>query len=111
MAKLVLTATQDCILSLGATTDKKGNPAPIDESTPPVWSSTNTDLLTVAPSGDGKTATVSAVGPIGTAQAQVSVDLQVGDGVVPGIGVLDVEITAGLAATVNIVPGTPTEQP
>ena len=111
MASIKLKATQDVVLSFGKTTDKKGNPAPIDESTPPEWFSTNTDLGTVTPSADGKTATLSAVGPLGTFQVNGKVDLDTTAGVKEGIGVLDVEIIAGDAVAVEIVPGEPTEQP
>lgn len=109
---LKLTATQDCPLAIGPTTDKKGNPAPIDDTVPPEWFSSNTDIVTVTPDpNDGKKATISAVGPLGTAQVNVRVDVDTSEGTKPGIGVLDVEVVAGEAALITIEPGTPVEQP
>lgn len=109
--KLTLKATQDCVLSLGTGKDRKGNPAPIDETVPPTWFSTNTDIGTVTASEDGKTATLSAVGPLGTFQVNANVDLDTTEGTKPGVAVLDVEVIAGDAVIIDIVPGTPTEQP
>ncbi len=54
-------------------------------------------------SADGLTATVAAIGPLGTAQIQVS------DG--PLNGVDDIEVIAGDATTINLVAGVPTDKP
>lgn len=89
--------------------DKKNNPAPLDGV--PEWSTDNTDLLLLAPAADGKTCTIKALGPLGTGKVTVKADADLGSGSTEVIGVLDVEITGGQATVINVVPGTPTEQP
>jgi hypothetical protein len=51
-------------------------------------------ILEVTDNGDG-TAKVKAVGPVGTAQVQVSADADLGEGVKTVTGVADVEVVAG----------------
>jgi len=93
--------------------DKRGNPAALDGV--PEWSTDNSDVLALSPSADGMTCTISAVGPLtapgSPALVTVKGDADVGAGVVPIIGTLEVEITGGAATTIAITPGTPAEQP
>jgi hypothetical protein len=105
---LTLTATQFSKLSI-APKDRKGNPAKLDGV--PEWATDNSEILTITPSADGLSCDVTAVGMIGTANVQVTGDADVGSGVTPIIGTLEVEVIAGNAITVDIDPGTPTEQP
>jgi hypothetical protein len=89
--------------------DKKGNPAPVDGV--PVWLTDNTELLALTPAADGLSCLVAAVGPLGTATVSVTADADLGAGVTPIVGTLDVQITGGTATTATLAPGTPTEQP
>jgi hypothetical protein len=91
--------------------DKKGNPAPIDPNSPPVWATDNPNILALSPTPDGKTCTVKAVGVLGTAKVQLTVDADPSANVSNIIGILDVNVIGGSAVMVNLVPGTPTEQP
>lgn len=89
--------------------DAKGNPAPIEGA--PVWSVSDPALLTVtALEPDGLTALVVAVGPLGAAQVLVSADADLGEGVTTIGGLLDVDIVAGQAVSLEIVAGVPSEQ-
>ncbi len=81
----------------------KGNPAPIDGV--PAWAVSDAALLSLAVSADGLSATVSAVGPIGTGQVSVNVDADLGVGVTPVVGVLDVQVVGGDAAVLQISSG------
>lgn len=89
--------------------DKKGNPAPVQGV--PVWATSDATILSVTPEADGLSATIVANGPLGTAQVSVTADADLGDGVKPVVGTLDVNIVAGEAVSANISAGTPTEQP
>lgn len=104
--------------SLGATqqvdvtikiVDRKGNPAKVDGT--PVWAVDNTELLAVTTSPDGMTCTVAAVGPLGSGTVSVTADADLGAGVVPLVGSLDFEVTAGTATSITLTPGTPSEAP
>lgn len=102
-----LTATQQVDITFKAT-DKKGNPAPVQD---PTWATDNSDLLTLTPSADGMSVTVAAVGVLGTGKVQLTADADLGAGVVPIIGTIDIEVTAGNATVIVLTPGSPSEQP
>jgi hypothetical protein len=108
---LVLTATQQAALSF-TVVDAKGNPASIDGT--PTWSSVDPSTVMVEPATDGMTAVVKAVGPVTTpgtsVQVSVSVDADLGAGVTPLVGTLDVSVLAGTAVAVSLAAGTPEEQ-
>lgn len=104
---LTLTANQKANLSVQFL-DAKGNPALVDGT--PVWMTENSDLLALEPALDGMSCTVSAVGPIGETTAQVTADADLGAGVVNIFGSILVEVTAGMATTVEITATTPEEQ-
>jgi hypothetical protein len=84
--------------------DAKGNPALVDGA--PVWAASD-PALDVQTSPDGMTATISAVGPLGAYQVTVTADADLGAGVVPLMGILDVVVVASEAVAVNVVPGVP----
>jgi len=107
---LTMTATQKCDLTLEIT-DSKGNPASVDGV--PVWSSADETRLSIEAGADGLTATIVAEGPATTQPVQVSVtaDADLGSGVKPLVGLLDVTIVGAEATVIAITPGTPTEQP
>lgn len=90
--------------------DKKGNPAKVEDGSIQ-WMTDNPNLLALTPSADGKTCTVVAVGPLGTATVTMKADADLGAGVSELVGTLEVEVTAGTATVVTLNPGTPTEQP
>ena len=71
----------------------------------------NTDVLALTPAGDGMSCIVAAVGAIGTGIVTLTADADMGGGVKPVIGTLEVSITAGEATNVVLTPSTPTEQP
>jgi hypothetical protein len=109
---IVLTATQQVSLSISVV-DRKGNPARVDGV--PTWSVSDATVLTVEPASDGigsdgMVALVKAVGTLGTAQVRVTADADLGEGVTPLVGVLDVEVLAAQAVAVSIAAGTPEEQ-
>lgn len=99
--------SQQVDASIGAVTDRVGNPTTLQN---PAWSSSDESILAVTPGADGTTATFRAVGPLGVASIHLDADADLGDGVEPIQGIVDVEVVAGNATTVNITLGTPTEQ-
>jgi len=104
---LLLTVTQKCSLTLDPR-DAKGNPAPLDGA--PMWSSSDTSIVTVQTSQNGLAAEVVAVGVVGNAQVNVTADARIGPDVVSISGTLDVSVLAGEAVTLGISTGTPEEQ-
>jgi hypothetical protein len=104
---LTLTDTQQCSLSI-AVTDKKGKAASVDGA--PQWSTSDVAVVTVEPAADGLSAVLKAQSP-GTAQIAVVADADLGDGITPLSGTLDVTVIAGAAVAVAIGTGTPEEQP
>jgi hypothetical protein len=102
MSALALLDNQHCPLTIQAV-DAAGNPATLPAGAV-TWTSSNDTVVTVTPSADGMSADVSAVGPLGTAQIGVSVAV---DASTTLTGSLDVTVSAGSAATIQIVPGTP----
>jgi len=99
-----LTDIQQVSLAIQAV-DARGNPAKLDGA--PVWTSSDTALLTVVASDDGLSCVATAVGPLGTAQVLVTADADLGTGVRALTGLLDIDIIASEALNVVIVPGTP----
>ncbi len=98
-----LTDIQKVSLAISAV-DAAGNPAPIENAT---WVSSNETVLTVVASVDGLSAVATTVGPLGTAQVQVSADARIGAEEVILQGVLDVEVIASEATALNVTAGTP----
>lgn len=105
---LILTATQQVNLSVSFV-DKAGNAAKVDGL--PVWTSSDSNILTVTPSEGGLSAMVATVGPVGTAQVSVQADADLGEGVTALIGTLDVEVVAAQAVVAVLAAATPEEKP
>ncbi len=101
----ILRDSQQVALSYTATS-KKGNPTSVQD---PAWSSSDESVVTVAGNTTGG-ATAKAVGPTGTATITLTGDADLGEGVKPVRGVLDIEVVAGDAAVFNITVATATEQ-
>lgn len=75
--------------------DAKGNAAIVDGV--PVWKSSDESVATVVASEDGLSATITPIGPIGTAQISVEADADLGEGVKPVITLVDLEVVGGEA--------------
>lgn len=102
---LILKDSQEVVLSYTATS-KAGNPASVENAT---WASSDPSVVVTA-SADGSTATAAAAGPLGTATVTLSGDADLGEGVKPVTGVIDIQVVTGDAAIFNITAGEPTEQ-
>jgi len=89
--------------------DKAGNPAQVDGV--PEWMVDNPNVLAINPGIDGLSCRVAAVGPLGLAKVTLTADADLGEGVTAVVGFLDIEITAGQAATVQLNPTAPVEKP
>ena len=80
--------------------DVKGNPAKVESV---VWASSDPAIMTVVPDAtDPMKAVFTAVGPLGTAQVQVSADADLGAGVTTINGTADVEVIASQAVALNV---------
>jgi hypothetical protein len=93
---------QKALLTI-APTDAAGNPSTIDGI--PTWSTSDPTIATVAADPNdstGLTAFAVPVGPLGTAQIQVSVDADMGNGIRTVTGLLDIEVQAGETVSVAI---------
>jgi hypothetical protein len=106
-----LTATQQEQVTLKVTT-KSGKPATLDGI--PEWSSSDDSVATVTPAADGMSAVIKAVNDVGgVCQITASGDADLGAGVIPITGFLDVTVamgSGGQAAVFELIPGAPTEQ-
>jgi len=108
MASLQLTDVQHDSLALVAL-DAAGNPATLPAGSV-TWGVSDPTILAVTPSDDGMSADVAAQGPLGTAQVTVAVALDPSDPSKTLTGTLDVTVVASAAATIQIVPGAPTNK-
>lgn len=101
MTTFNLTADQEVALTLQFV-DKFNNPVTAPSGTP-AWSVDNTALATLNVAGDGLSASLVAVGPVGTVNLTVSLD---------GVnGTLQVDVAAGAVAAITVVPGAVTNHP
>jgi hypothetical protein len=106
---LILTDIQQVELQV-APKSAAGNPAPIDGA--PSWSSSDDTVLTVTPdAADPTKALAVTTGKLGNARVQAQADADLGAGVVPVTAVLDIEVHASAAVTLDIAAGTPTDRP
>ena len=87
--------------------DAKGNPTTLDGAI--TFTSSDPALLTVTSTGN-LSADVVAVGPLGNAQVLANGDADLGAGVVPVTGILDVVIIAGQAVNIAIAAGAVSDQ-
>jgi hypothetical protein len=67
-------------------------------------------VATVEPAQDGLSAVVKAADELGTTQISVTADADLGEGVAPIAGTIDIEVVGGQAVALSIVAGTPAEQ-
>jgi hypothetical protein len=102
--EMILQDIQKVTLSI-TPVDAAGNPAKVDGA--PVWESTDTTVVSLEVATDGLSAVATAVGPLGTAQVSVTADADLGQGITPLIGTLDIEVVASAAVSLNVTAGTP----
>lgn len=104
---LSLTATQQATVTL-VVKDKKGNPAAVDGV--PSWSSSDLNVAIIQPSPGGLDGLIVAVGK-GSCRITVSADADTGPVVITITAFLDVTVSGGIPATMEIIVGTISEQP
>ena len=85
--------------------DAAGNAALVDGAC--TWESSDVTVLTVEPAADGLSAVALTTGKLGTAQIKCTADADLTEGVLPILGVLDVEVVASAAVSVAITAGAP----
>lgn len=98
---LKMTTIQRFLLS-AQFVDKKNNPAEVENIK---WLTSNSDVLALEPSEDGKSCMVSAVGIPGTPEVQVSADADTSEGVELLVGRFAVEVVAAKATSITLTPG------
>jgi hypothetical protein len=103
-----LTDVQEVDLSIQPV-DKKGNAAPVEGA--PAWSSSMPDVVSLTVAEDGLSAKAVAVGPLGVAQILVEADADLGEGIKPISGTLDIEVVPSEAVGLSVVAGVPVDQP
>jgi hypothetical protein len=108
MASVTLQDHQQCRPAIRPVT-RRGQPAPIDGV--PVWAVSDPTIVELTPEADGMRCLVRPVGPAGDAQVRVEADADMGAGVIPIIGLLDVKVLAGLATIIDVLPGPVEDQP
>lgn len=87
-----------------APTDKKGNPALVEDI---VWSTSDPTIATVVASADGLSAEVIPADNLGAVQIKVTADSKIGTEENFLTGLSDIEVMAGEAVNLGIVAGTP----
>lgn len=105
---VTMTVDEKFVVRVKAIKDSHGNVAKVDGV--PVWATDNTDVLALAPSTDGMSCEVKAVGMIGGANVQMTADADLGPGVKNIIGTLLVDVSAGVATVVELETDPPTPQ-
>lgn len=103
---LQLTDSQQCDLSIAAV-DKKGNPAPVQN---PTFASSDETVATVVVDSTDPSKAVVVAGAPGVCQVQVGADADMGDGITPLTGTLDITVVGGQAVSLAVSAGTPVEQ-
>lgn len=112
---LTLRDDQKATLSI-APVDAKGKPAALDGV--PVWAGSDDTVFTVVAAADGLSAVLVAVAPNANdatgapvpARVVVTADADLGSGVTPLTGTLDVVVTGGQATTLTINAAPPASQ-
>jgi hypothetical protein len=104
---LVLTDVQKVTLKVNPVS-AAGNPAQVDGA--PVWSSSDDTVLSLSVSEDGFSAEAVTTGKLGVAQVNVSADVDMGEGVKTLTGVLDVEVKASEAVSLNLAADVPVDR-
>jgi hypothetical protein len=92
-----------------APVDKFGNPATIDGAA--VWASSDETVATVVPSADSLSCDVLPVGKVGSVQISATADADMGDGIKPVSGTIDIEVVAGETVSMGVAAGAPVPNP
>jgi hypothetical protein len=104
-----ITITADKVVSLSidpaSIKDREGNPAAVQGT--PVWASSDETVVTLQVAEGGMSA-VAVSHLAGAARVLVEADADLGDGVKPINGSLEIEVTPGVAAAITITAGEPT---
>jgi hypothetical protein len=108
MADTAFTLLDDQLVTFSVSeTDDAGNPV-TDLLSAPAWAeSSGGAILAIAPSADGSTAVVTAVGPLGDATVTYTATLASGT---PVTGSVAVTVAASAAAGVTLVPDAPSHK-
>lgn len=85
--------------------DNAKNPAPVEAGST-VWAVSDATLATVTPIDDNS-ATVQALGPLGTFELTVTADADLGDGVTNISDAATINVIAGPATNLGLSLGTP----
>jgi hypothetical protein len=101
---LVLTTSEKVGLTIQPQ-DQYGNPARVDGI--PSWGLSDDTIGSLTPALDGLSAEFVTSGALGLTQVNVQVDADLGGGVRPVVGTLDIQVEAAEAVTVGIVAGAP----
>jgi hypothetical protein len=107
MSNLILTDSQKVMLTLAPVT-AAGNPAPVDGV--PTWGSSDETILTVTPAADGMSCEAFTTGLLGTAQINVTADVEMDEGITNLTGAQIIDVLAGQAVSLGIQAGTPEEK-
>lgn len=98
--------SEQVVLSVEAL-DSEGNPANVNIG----WSTSDDTIIAIQPNSNGTVTAIASPGAGGLGMARVTADAtDVSDGDVH-TGTFDIEVIAGDAVSVNIVPGTPETKP
>ena len=108
VSNVTLTDSQKAVLSI-TVLDAKKNPAQLDGV--PAWATSYETIATIDTSADptGMSAVLFGVRP-GSCTVTVTGDADLGEGVVPIVGTLDVSVTPGQAVIIAINAGEVSEQ-
>lgn len=85
--------------------DRFGNVAKVDGI--PVWSVSDPGIGALEAAADGLSAVFTTAGPLGVVQIQVQADADLGGGIKPLVGTLDIQVEAGEAVSLGLVAGIP----
>lgn len=110
--ELTLTNTQKAIVRIKRFKNAKGGDATVDGI--PAWASADETSVVVTASEDGKTVEIKTVGPVSPAgiptRVTMTADADLGEGVSPIFGTVDVTVKPGQAVEVELEADAPVEQ-
>lgn len=104
---LILTDIQKVDLSISPKS-AVGNPALVDGT--PVWTVSDDSVIVLDIDDDGMHAVASTTGKLGSVRISVEVDADLGEGVKTIVGLLDIQVKASEAVSLDVSAGTPTDQ-
>ncbi len=101
---MIITDTQKVNLTVSFQ-DAAGNPARVDGT--PTWASSDESIVTLDVAADGMSAFAVSAGPLGMSQVAATADADLGGGVTPITGVIDIEVQASDAVVALVAAGSP----